>query len=440
MTLKAGTAVRDISPTKPMFLVGYPHVERTSTGINDPLLASALCLSDGGRTVVMVAVDILMFDPFTARRLRREVAAAAGVAQEDVFVSCTHTHSGPVTCGFLGCQDDPTWPALDTDYLDRVVGGVVGAAAAAAACQRTAELASTSVMVDGVGCNRHDPNGARDPEVGVVAVRDARSKEIFAVVTSYCMHPTVMHEDSKLVSSDFPGYARKRLSGKLGPGLTALHLTGPEGNQSPRYHVKGQTFAEAERLGNILGDFVLGGIEAMPDGAFKANVVLKSALAEVKLIPRPMPSLAEAEKVLKERVAHFEELKRRNAGHGPIRTAECAVFGAEESVVLAKCQANGSLAKQVAAYTPLEVQALRLGDCCLAGFPGEIFVEYGLELKRRNTGRKVFPVCLVNGEMQGYVVTPEAAAQGGYEASNAMFAPESGALMVGALDKLVKSL
>ena len=35
MTLKAGTAVIDISPEKPMFLVGYPHVERTSEGIHE---------------------------------------------------------------------------------------------------------------------------------------------------------------------------------------------------------------------------------------------------------------------------------------------------------------------------------------------------------------------------------------------------------------------
>ena len=32
------------------------------------------------------------------------------------------------------------------------------------------------------------------------------------------------------------------------PGAQVLYHTGPSGNQSPRYHVSGQTFAEAERL------------------------------------------------------------------------------------------------------------------------------------------------------------------------------------------------
>ncbi len=36
-SLRAGAARRDISPRKPMFLVGYPHVARTSTGIHDPI-------------------------------------------------------------------------------------------------------------------------------------------------------------------------------------------------------------------------------------------------------------------------------------------------------------------------------------------------------------------------------------------------------------------
>jgi len=40
MTLLAGAAQVDISPKDSQFLFGYPHVERYSTGINDPLLSS----------------------------------------------------------------------------------------------------------------------------------------------------------------------------------------------------------------------------------------------------------------------------------------------------------------------------------------------------------------------------------------------------------------
>ena len=47
---------------------------------------------------------------------------------------------------------------------------------------------------------------------------------------------------------------------------------------------------------------------------------------------------------------------------------------------------------------------------------------------------------LVNGELQGYVVTPEAAAAGGYEAMNAVFDPAAGEVLVDAGVSLAKRL
>ena len=59
MSLTAGTCTLDISPDKPLFLAGYPRVERMSTGTHDPLLVSALCLESSGRSVLMLALDLL---------------------------------------------------------------------------------------------------------------------------------------------------------------------------------------------------------------------------------------------------------------------------------------------------------------------------------------------------------------------------------------------
>ncbi len=66
------------------------------------------------------------------------------------------------------------------------------------------------------------------------------------------MHPTVLHEDSTAITADFPGAARAFLAERF-PDLTTIYHTGPSGNQSPRYFVTGQTFAEADRLGTMLG-------------------------------------------------------------------------------------------------------------------------------------------------------------------------------------------
>ena len=424
MTLYAGAAARDITPKKSLFLVGYPNVERTSTGVHDPLLASALCLRTETDTLILVAVDILQMDPQLARELRRSIAESVGAAETHVFISCTHTHSGPVTCR---TRPEPT----DPEYLQEFTAGIVEAAAGAADSLRDAELAWTTADASGVGGNRHEKDGVSDPEVGILVVRDAATHTPFAVSMTYCMHPTVLHENSLLVSSDFPHYARLHLKEALGEELTVLYHTGPAGNQSPRYHVSGQTFAEAERLGRMLGTRVLESVREIPDADFASDVTLGGALGPVELAPRGLPSPAEAEATLRERMTEFERLKREGAPHGPVRTAECNVFGAEHTLDLARRKQTGELDGLLQAYTPADVQALRVADTCLAGLPGELFVEYGLEIKER-APRRAFVVSLVNGDLQGYVVTPEAARAGCYEASTGIFDASSGRRLVDA--------
>ena len=58
-TLKAGAAQVDISPKDSQFLCGYPHVERYSTGLHDPLMSSALYLNEGKMEVLFIANDIV---------------------------------------------------------------------------------------------------------------------------------------------------------------------------------------------------------------------------------------------------------------------------------------------------------------------------------------------------------------------------------------------
>jgi hypothetical protein len=139
--------------------------------------------------------------------------------------------------------------------------------------------------------------------------------------------------------------------------------------------------------------------------------------------------LADARARLDEYQNTFERLKAEGAPRPEIRTAECAVFGAEGGVMLAEAEAAGGIAALLAKYAPLEVQFLRIGEVDVVGLPGECFTEYSLAIKRGAKAR-TFVVSLVNGELRGYIVTPAALAAGGYEANNAVFAPEAGAVLV----------
>jgi hypothetical protein len=430
MSLRAGVGVREITPRTPTFLVGYPHVPRVSTGVHDPLLATALCLRRGTDAVVLAALDLLFLAPATARAVRRRIADAVGIPEAHVLVSCTHTHSGPVTVDYLAWRDDPCVPPANPAYVASVVDQLVDAA------PHDAVVAWTSADARGVGGNRLSPAGITDPEAGVLAVR-TRDGAWLALATVYGMHPTVLHEDSTLVSADFPAYTRRMLHDAL--GATVVYHNAPCGNQSPRYAVTGQTFAEAERLGRTLGARILTAVAALRDADFTADPVLGGGLAQIDTVLRAMPSVADAQACLVARRAEYARLQADGAPHGPVRTAECAVFGAEETVTLAQAQADGSLSALHAAYRHADVQAVRIGPRVLVGWPGELFTEFALELKRR-APLPAHAVCLANGELQGYIVTPEAAAAGGYEAANSLFAPETGARLVDAGVALIAEL
>jgi hypothetical protein len=150
-------------------------------------------------------------------------------------------------------------------------------------------------------------------------------------------------------------------------------------------------------------------------------------------VPRTFPSLTVAEQTLQKARSNYERLQRERTAHGPLRTAECVVFGAEEIVTMARAQNSGELAQFQAAYAEAEVQILQAGEVFIAGLPGEWFVEYGLDIKQR-ADRRVFVASLTNGELQGYITTPDAT---GYEAGLSMFTPESGERMVQTLLEII---
>jgi hypothetical protein len=63
---------------------------------------------------------------------------------------------------------------------------------------------------------------------------------------------------------------------------------------------------------------------------------------------------------------------------------------------------------------PVPVMALRLGGLGIVGLPGEIFVEYGLQIKERSPFAKTMTVELAN-DFVGYCPTDRALGEGSYE-------------------------
>jgi neutral ceramidase len=424
--LYAGAGVADISPRRSIHLFGYPHVDRFSIAINDPLLSSALYLSDGRSPLLFVANDIIFVGKASAARVRQRIAEASGVPVENILVSATHTHSGPSTVDYASLAEDACVGRVDPAYLALFEDGIVRAALAAFHSAQPAEVGLAIADGAGVGTNRRSIAGPADRQVPVLVARTLAGGKPIAAMAVTSMHPTVLREDSLVVSGDFPAMARRYLQQNLlGPDCPIVYHTGPAGNQSPRYVCRDHSVAETGRLGEILGRSIA---EAIGRIEYRSDLTLGAHRVLIELPRREFPPAEAARVKLEKAVARLEGLRRSGAPAQDIRAAEVDWFGAEETLRLAAIAHQGGLEEAYAACMPAEIQALRVGPWRFVGWPGEVFVEYSLAVKAQ--APDTYIISLANGELQGYITTAEAAQEGGYEASNAVFAPEAGWALV----------
>jgi hypothetical protein len=270
----------------------------------------------------------------------------------------------------------------------------------------------------------------------LLVVRRAADHAALAVLSVYGMHPTVLHEDSTLFSGDFIAFARARIEESF-PATGVVYLNGVCGNQSPRRAVTAQTFSEARRIGSALGERMAEAVGAV--AGFSADLPVAALISRVDLEGKVFPSVSEAELNLAAARKRYSDLQAAGADRAVIRTAECTVFGAEEVLTLANAELSGEAAAVRERYRSAEVQMLRVGGTFLAGWPGEFFVEYGLEVKHRSA-QPVFVATMANGELHGYVVTPEAEVAGGYEAQMSLFPAATGARFVETTLKMIDRL
>lgn len=435
--IKAGAAAVDITPAAPTFLYGYPHVQRQSTGVSDPLLASALYISDGETRVIFIANDVIFVPKWLADRARKRIEASTGVPADHVMITATHTHSGPVTTKMLSNDADPIVPEPDPGYQTLLEDGIVAAAERACAGAGPAKIGHATADGSGLGSNRHDPADVSDPRVSVLSVRSLEGDACIGLMLICNMHPTVLHEDSTLISGDFPGFARRYLQENVvGADCPVVYHMGAAGNQSPRHVTKSNTIQEANRLGELLGKAVA---DVLPGVSYERTLSISCDNSLLELPLRGFPPVTEAAAARDKARQRFEHLRDHQAPRAETRSAECDWFGAEETVTLSRAAQSGRLEQAARACLPARVQVIRVGPWAFVGWPGEVYVEFALDVKKRFPESCV--ITLANSDLEGYIVTQEAVDQASYESGNAVFkSPDSGEMFVEtAIDLLGRS-
>lgn len=433
----SGSAAVEITPDSSQFLYGYPHFLRYSQGVHDPILASAIALSDGRQQVILIGCDIIWVPRGLARRARDRIEQTVGVSWRKVLITATHTHSAPITANILSNRHDPMVPPPDPAYLRLLEDAIVQAAVQAH--QRLVPAIIEYAIADGsqLGTNRRDPDGPFLPQIPLWIVRDQKTTHPIALMPIVTMHPTVLHEDWMQISGDFPGLARQWLQSQpgIGPKCVMLHHMGASGNQSPRHKVKANTIDQAKHLGQVMGQTIR---QAMAHATPIKSAVLRLAWDEVELPLRRFPSEEQARQRLNHIKAKLEQMIAQNAPRSEIRTIECDWFGAQETVTLsgATLEERTGIAKEC---LPAEITVLSIGDQRLVFWPGEAFVEYALDLRQYDANAWLVTLC--HGDLQGYLVTQQAVDEGGYEASNALFeSPAAGQYLMKHTQKLLDDM
>ena len=336
--LLAGAAAVDITPTESCFLWGYPHVARYSTGVHDPLLASALYLSDGQTAVLFVGTDVLLVSKALASAHGNELPRRRVCRQPTSWLPPRRAIPAPSRWNISAAT---RWfPTPIRVSFNGWRTAIVAAAEAACSAARPAQLGLAVADGSAVGGNRRNPRGPSNPRTPALVVCASDDSAAIAAMFICNMHPTVLHEDSTLISGDFPAMTRQYLQGTILGGCPVLCQNGPCGNQSPRHVARGNTFDEAKRLGKLLGASIATAIGTI---CYEDKLLLECRQSFVQLPLREFPTVAEAEARVQQAEDRLAGLRCSQVEPGTVRTAECDWFGAEETLLLARAAHDGRL-------------------------------------------------------------------------------------------------
>jgi len=434
---KVGMAKVNITPPVGLPLSGYEDRKRPSQGVHDELHAKALVLDDGKRRTALIVSDLLYLDRDFTESVRRLIKESTGIGRGNIMVTVTHTHAGPVGCclNFMyKLEDENLVNSIEgmKDFVEDLRGvlerKIAGCVYAAAQNMVDARIGVGKGSVSSIGANRRDPKGPMDSNVGVLRVEDLNG-DVKAVLYNFTCHPTVLGAENLLFTADYPGFASNVIE-KTKKGAIALFTNGALGNISTRFTRRKQTFREAERLGNILGAEVLKVLEQI-ETTDRVNIRVLSK--DLKLPFRKLPSTEDAERQVKEAERKLESLKKQGASHGEIRMAKTALEGAQMTLRFVK---EGILkGKEVAS----EVQVLAVNDTILVGVPGELFVEVGLEIKKRSGLEHVYIVGCANDNV-GYILNAKAYEEALYETGATPLSPVAGQMIMDTALETIKKI
>ena len=425
--LSAGIARVNINPPLGTNLCGYAGRIPGNIGVHDDLYAKALVLSDGEDKAAIVTLDLIGLIDEQVASIRQEASDRTGIPGGNMLIGASHTHAGPANMDIRACGKS------NPEYIEELLGKIVDVIAEAAKELKPARFGFGAAQSD-LAINRRyrapsgevqigeNKSGLIDPEVGIWLFTDDRGKPI-ATVFNYACHAVTMGGDNRWVSGDWPGAAQRAIEAEVGG--QAMYLQGCCGNINPGPR---GGFDVVESNGRLVAEPVL---DVLPTIRTTTDVGFSIASETVKLPLQPPISLDDAEKTVKDMKKSLKKKDEMSLGQKDINEA----FHDWAQTIIAR----GGKGK---ASDPFEVQRFSINDAHIVGLPGEVFIEYALQIKKLKPN--VFVAGYANGNV-GYVPTAAAFKEGGYEVDLAyklygeqMLTPKAEKIIVSAAERLLK--
>jgi len=413
--MQIGIHELDITPPWPIPLAGFGRARTANhEGIHDPLHAGCAVFENNGEVVALVSCEVVGLNGQIIQRVREALLQKISdfpVAR--LVITCTHTHGAPII-------KDPFVPFL----IERLVTLIHEAWKDR---QPRILLAGRNTHSEWTGFNRrHLETGFLpvDREVTFLGIREP-SGETCAVLYHYACHPSTLGPHNLLVTADWPGFTRKMLQEKLGKQVAVLYLKGTEGDINTGYSagvsslgipIPTRTYATAERVGMVVAKTLLSAWD-------QAKEISHSPIFfQSRSVPLEYQKTDGLEEAAQKMVWWDEEIRRLTETGRP----EPHILAARVEHAYARFRLD--ILKEIAArgQSTLQVEqiAFRLGEIGFVNFPGEFFVESGLQVKQEAKTAFTFPLGITN-DYQGYFPPATAFRQGGYEVACAEFVPET---------------
>ena len=419
--LQAGAATANITPWLGIEVPGG-HRTRYAADVDDELLAKALVIDNGAARLALVTCDLIVMPQGMADAAKERIAARCGIPAENVMINATHTHTAAGIADLLGTNEDAEYVAwaprkiadaveIATQRLEPARVGFATAHEDRISFNRRWHMRDGTVRMN-PGAGSPDlvkPTYPKDPEVTMLYAEGADGRPI-AAVSNFVLH-YVGTDNGLAISADYFGHFHRLVQRYLDPQCVGMLWNGTSGDinnndYSGQRKWTASGHKQAIKMANVLAGHLITEIQLME---MHDELELDAAVDTFEFTRKSITEedLAMAEKILAAPAGTYSDYDS-----GPFSWVVGQMLPHQLSdVYAAECQ---RLARMPLTHIA-PVQVLRLGEAAIVALPGEIFVEFGLEIKEQSPAAPQFVVSLANGYI-GYVCTDKALTEhGGYE-------------------------